>query len=141
MQPLAQPPLQLRPEISELSALTTYVEAFAAEHDMGPSDTYAFSLAAEELFANTIRHSHPPATSVEFSLTMNDGMVMATYSDDSSEFDPTLQAAPDTTLPVSEREFGGLGIHFMRKSMQQFGYSRAAGRNVVTFGRTITKHR
>jgi anti-sigma regulatory factor (Ser/Thr protein kinase) len=39
---------------------------------------------------------------------------------------------------VETRRIGGLGIHFIRKSMQNFQYSRLGNRNLLLFTRRIT---
>jgi len=133
-------PLRLQPEIAELDRLIEAIEAFAERHWFGPADTVAFALAAEELFANTVNHGLPQATSVEFGMAYGDGVATATYSDDGPEFDPTLHPAPDTTLAAAERKIGGLGIHFVRTAMPTFAYARRDGRNIVRFGRRLGRH-
>jgi anti-sigma regulatory factor (Ser/Thr protein kinase) len=104
-------PLRIKPEIGELDALIGFIEEFARCHGWAAADTHAFSLAAEELFANTVGHS----------------------------LDPTAHAEVDTTLPVEQRQIGGLGIHFIRRTMQTFTYQRVGERNVVCFGRPLTR--
>ncbi len=86
---LPDAPLRLRPEIAQLGALTAYIEAFAERTSWAAADTLAFTLAAEELLANTVRHSDPPARSVEFALKYSGDGALATYSDDGAMFDPT----------------------------------------------------
>ena len=135
--PPAPPVLRLRPELGELDRLTAFVEDFAMRHDWAMADTNAFSLAAEELFANTLRHSQPPASLVEFSIEADEQGATACYVDDGGEFDPTAPPEVDTTLPVEQRPIGGLGIHFIRRTMQTFEYRRDAGRNIVRFGRAL----
>ena len=125
-------PLRLLPEIEQLGALTSYIEEFAEGRGWAAADTMAFTLAAEELFANTVRHSEPAARTVEFLLTAADGKATAVYSDDAGEFDPTAFPEVDTSLPVEQRPIGGLGIHFIRKTMSKFGYRRS--------GRTERRH-
>lgn len=134
----APPPLRLRPDLDELAQLVSYIEAFAEQHTLGPSDTYALNLAAEELFANTVKHSHPPATLVEFSLRLDGDTVRATYLDDGAPYDPTQNTEPDTALGAEDRPIGGLGIHFIRKAMQNFSYSRQDGCNRIGFSRRLT---
>jgi len=130
-------PLCLRPEIGQLDVLTGFVEQFGQRHGWTPADTHAFSLAAEELFANTLRHSRPAASRIEFSLMADRDVATACYSDDGGEFDPTALPEVDTTLPLEQRPIGGLGIHFIRRTMQTFSYRRDRGRNVVQFGRAL----
>jgi anti-sigma regulatory factor (Ser/Thr protein kinase) len=132
-------PLRIKPEIGELDALIGFIEEFARCHGWAAADTHAFSLAAEELFANTVGHSLPAAQSVEFSLAIDGQDAVAQYSDDGSPFDPTAHAEVDTTLPVEQRQIGGLGIHFIRRTMQTFTYQRVGERNVVCFGRPLTR--
>lgn len=139
MQLSAQSPLRLSPELTQLPHLVAYIDTFAEKHGLNFADTNALTLAAEELFANTIEHSHPPANWVEFSLARADESVIATYADDAPPFDPTLQSESDTKAPVETRRIGGLGIHFIRKSMQNFQYARLGNRNLLLFTRRITR--
>jgi anti-sigma regulatory factor (Ser/Thr protein kinase) len=139
MQPTTLLPIRLRPELSELEQLVGYVESFANRQDLSPADANVLALAAEELFVNTATHSNPPANWVEYSLARCGDSVVATYSDDAQPYDPTQQEEPDTTLPVEARPIGGLGIHFIRKTMQSFHYARIDGRNVVTLTRRLVR--
>jgi len=122
-----------------LEQLAGYVESFALKQGLNPADTNALALAAEELFVNTVRHSHPPANLVEYALACSGDSAVTTYSDDAQPYDPTQQAAPDATLPVDVRPIGGLGIHFIRKTMQGFHYARIDGRNVITLTRRLVR--
>lgn len=98
----------------------------------------AFNLAAEELFANTVRHGAPPAIGVEFSLTVHNGFATAIYADDAGPFDPTIAPEADISLPQERRAIGGLGIHFIRRTMQVFSWRREGERNVIAFGRALS---
>jgi serine/threonine-protein kinase RsbW len=128
--------LRLKPDLGELSSLIATIETFAEEHGVGPADTLAFALAAEELFANTINHGKT-ATFAQFSLTLADSFLTAVYADDAPVFDPTEHAEPDTSLPAAERIIGGLGIHLIRRTMTVFRYARRDNRNEITFGRPL----
>lgn len=130
-------PLRLHPQLEELERMVGYIELFAEEQELRPKDVYALNLAAEELFANTIKHSHPPATLVELTLQREDGSIAVTYADDGPPFDPTLRAAVDTTLSAEERQIGGLGIHFILTTMTDFGYERRDGLNITRFRRRL----
>jgi anti-sigma regulatory factor (Ser/Thr protein kinase) len=130
-------PISLRPELSDLVRLVAYIEDFALRHDMPHTDSHAFMLASEELFANTISHSHPKATLIEFSLCAQGIHVAAVYTDDGSPFDPTLRSEAGTALPLEQRPIGGLGIHFIRRTMSTFRYQRSHDRNIITFGRDL----
>jgi len=132
-------PLRLRPERGELVRLAARVNDFAGAHGLVFADCHAFMLAAEELFANTLSHSYPPATLIEFTIVARESSALATYSDDGPPFDPTARPEVDTTLPLQSRTIGGLGIHFIRRTMSTFHYERRDGRNIVTFGRILSR--
>jgi serine/threonine-protein kinase RsbW len=127
--------LRFASAIASLPPLLEAIEAFAADNGLGTRDTHAFTLAIEELFANTLLHSNPAATTVEVLLQIEDENVLARYTDDGVPFDPTQLSSPDVTLPPDERRIGGLGIHLLRSTMSVFQYSHENGQNVVTFGR------
>ena len=59
-----------------------------------------------------------------------------TVEDEGLPFNPFARSAPDTTLSLEEREIGGLGIHLVRKMMDEVSYVRRTGRNVVN----VVKH-
>jgi anti-sigma regulatory factor (Ser/Thr protein kinase) len=131
-------PLRLRPERAELVRLAASVEDFSVAHGLAFTDSHAFMLAAEELFANTLSHSRTPVRLVEFTIAMRGSSALATYTDDGSPFDPTALPEVDTTLPLESRTIGGLGIHFIRRTMSTFHYERRDNRNIVTFGRVLS---
>jgi anti-anti-sigma factor len=64
--------------------------------------------------------------------------VSVTLTDDGSPFDPFGVPAPDTALPVEEQPLGGLGIHLVRRMMDEVSYHRAADRNVVVLAKRLT---
>ena len=129
--------LRLRPDLADLAALSEYIETFGDENGFSGGDIMAFNLAAEELLANTVRHGEPPASAVEFSLTVHNDFATAMYADDAGAFDPTIAPEADTSLPQQQRAIGGLGIHFIRRKMEIFSWRREGDRNVITFGRPI----
>ena len=102
----SDPPLRLRPEIGELDVLVGFVEEFGERHGWAISDTQAFSLAAEELFANTLRHGQSSASLIEFSMMSDNRSASACYSDDGLAFDPTAFPEVYTTLPIEQRPIG-----------------------------------
>jgi len=132
------PALRIPARIESLRSLSQYIESIGEENGLSGADIMAFNLAAEELLANTVRHGSPPATAIEFSLTVHNRFATATYADDAGPFDPTVAPEADTSLPQERRAIGGLGIHFIRRTMQVFSWRREGERNVIAFGRPLS---
>jgi anti-sigma regulatory factor (Ser/Thr protein kinase) len=45
--------------------------------------------------------------------------------------------SPDTNLPLEQRKIGGMGIHLVRKVMDEVLYQRKIEKNVVTLKKFI----
>ena len=57
--------------------------------------------------------------------------------DDGKEFNPLSYAEPDTDLSLDDRKIGGLGIHFVRKIMDDITYIRSDNKNILTLKKNI----
>jgi serine/threonine-protein kinase RsbW len=68
-------------------------------------------------------------------------VVEAVYQDNGAPFDPVQHAQVDTTLPSAERRIGGLGIHFIRRSMRSMRHQRLNGWNITLFERELIPHK
>ena len=64
------------------------------------------------------------------------GRVTVDVVDDGIPFDPTAAAAPDTSLEVEDRDVGGLGVHLVRKLMDEVAYRRDGDRNRLRFSKS-----
>jgi serine/threonine-protein kinase RsbW len=106
---------------------------FAETHALRDSVRRSLSVALDELLANALSHgvAGRHAVSVTVEVELDQERVRVTLTDDGSPFDPFGSAAPDTTLSVEERPIGGIGIHLVRRLVDEFSYRREDGCNVV----------
>ena len=61
-----------------------------------------------------------------------------TVSDDGVSFNPLAVAPPDMTVPLEQRQPGGLGIHLARSLTDEATYVRQDGRNVITLVKVVS---
>ena len=92
-------------------------------------------VAADEIFANIVRHSGATRWSLSVVLTHHPEGVRLVLSDDGKPFDPLVQRDPDTTLSAADRDIGGLGILIVKKTMSPVTYRRRNGKNILTMGK------
>ena len=92
-------------------------------------------VAADEIFANIVRHSGATRWSLSVELRRNPDGVRLVITDDGQSFDPLAHRDPDTTLSAAEREIGGLGILIVKKTMSPVNYRRRNGMNILTMGK------
>jgi anti-sigma regulatory factor (Ser/Thr protein kinase) len=111
-------------------------EAFAAfteTHAVPDTVRRSVNVALDELLANELTHGMAgrDTGSLTMELELDHERLKLTLTDDGPPFDPFSQAAPDTTLSIEDRPIGGLGIHLVRKLMDEISYERRDGHNVV----------
>jgi anti-anti-sigma factor len=115
---------------------------FADAHAVPAAIRRSMSVALDELLNNTIAYGFAGREGgggeVRIEVELRADRLCATLTDDGRPFNPFGMAAPDTALPVHERRIGGLGIHLVRRMMDEVGYHRRADRNVVILAKLLT---
>ena len=91
-------------------------------------------VAADEIFANIVRHSGATDWTMTVERTRHPDGIRLVITDDGKPFDPLSSRDPDTTLSAEERDVGGLGILIVKKTMSPVTYRRQNGRNILTIG-------
>jgi serine/threonine-protein kinase RsbW len=62
---------------------------------------------------------------------LNREEVIAEVKDDARAFNPLTAPEADVTTPLDEKTAGGLGIHLMRKLMDEIDYQRLEDGNLL----------
>lgn len=92
-------------------------------------------VAADEIFANIVRHSGASTWKVSVELTLNPDGVRLIFMDNGKPFNPLDRRDPDTTLCAEDRDVGGLGIFIVKKTMSPVTYRRNGEWNILTLGK------
>jgi anti-sigma regulatory factor (Ser/Thr protein kinase) len=64
-------------------------------------------------------------------MTLKGSRLVLMIEDDGIPFNPFQVEEPDVELTVEERGIGGLGIHLVRETMDEYHYQRRANKNIV----------
>ena len=109
------------------------LEKFAARHHFPERKLRDVQVALEEHLTNVLSYAYPDGAphqiSVRFAITPAE--LRVEVADDGCPFNPLEHPTPDTSLPIDERPIGGLGIHMIRKSLDQVEYRREQERNIL----------
>jgi anti-sigma regulatory factor (Ser/Thr protein kinase) len=123
----------------EVARVNAAFAEFADAHALPASVRRSMNVVLDELLINAIVYGFPEGArgevTVEAELLAD--RVRVTLTDDGRPFDPFAMAAPDTGLPLEERRIGGLGIHLVRRMMDEVSYHRRDDRNVVVLGKRL----
>jgi serine/threonine-protein kinase RsbW len=117
--------------LGELSRVHDLVSKFAAAEKLSPEVVFDLNVVLDELLSNVIKYGHVEGAGndIEVRLAVVDGVLEIRLEDDGKPFDPLSLPPPDLNRAFSEREPGGLGVHFVRNLMHEAEYARVAGRN------------
>ena len=128
-------------DTQEIPRLNDFVTEVCEAVGFTPEVSMQMTLALEEAVVNVMSYAYPPGMKgdVTVEAVSNDLRLKFTVTDSGKPFDPTVQAAVDTTLPARERRIGGLGIHIVRQLMDSINYERVDNYNVLTLRKAINK--
>lgn len=117
-----------------LQAMMDGAEAFLADNGVSDRAAAQMLVALDEvvsnIFAHGVREGEP---TVMVGLRIAGTQIAGEIVDDGIAFDPLAAAPPDTGLSVEDRPIGGLGLHIVRRTMDDIRYDRDHGRNRLRF--------
>jgi len=120
-----------------LSALGDFVCA----RQIPPPVVQAADLALEEHLTNVMSYAYEDARDHDIivRLEANDADFVIEVEDDGKPFDPTEAPKVDTSLPLDKKPIGGLGIHLIRRAMDEMRYTRQGNRNVLRMIKRLSR--
>jgi phosphoserine phosphatase RsbU/P len=129
----------LKNRVAEIARLGERLGEFAAVHQLTPSVLYDLNVALEEAVTNIISHGYSDHREHEIlvRIRVESGAVIVELKDDAPAFNPLTAPDPDVTAPLDERTAGGLGIHLMRKLMDDIEYQRLEDGNLLIMKKNI----
>lgn len=124
---------ELKSSLSELDRLCQNLETFGDKFGFSKKLIFEINLALDELFTNIISYGFKDDKEHIISVTLTpekDGLCLC-IEDDGTPFNPIDFETPDVACAVEDCKIGGLGIHIMKKLMDEVCYERCGGKNVL----------
>ena len=120
--------------LEEIAKVMTALEELADSAGLNVGVAQAAELVLDELLTNIISHGYSDTVQHKIAVEMLviDNALRIVISDDGICFNPFENKSPDLELSIDERDLGGLGIHLVKKFLDEYSYQRLEGRNVVT---------
>jgi anti-sigma regulatory factor (Ser/Thr protein kinase) len=122
----------LKNQPNEKQKVARALEQFGRDHKLPADVVHAADLALEEHLTNLMSYGFPDNREheIEVRLTLTSDFVIE-VEDDGPPFNPLQLPPVDTTVPLEQRPIGGLGIHLIRRFMDQIEYHSDGGKNVL----------
>lgn len=118
--------------IGNLDEIFAFVESFAASTRIVGEDLFALKLATEELFTNMVKYNSSEGDRISISLWRNGSMIGLELRDYRvAPTDPDEWSSADLSDPWHERKIGGMGVHLVRRTMDELEYTYERGTMIV----------
>ena len=132
---------ELKSSLSELDKLCRNLEAFGKKAGLSKKFIFEINLALDELFTNIISYGFDDDSEhiIKMTITPKNEELCMCIEDDGLPFNMTEFETPDVTCSVEECKIGGLGIHIIKKLMDDICYQRRGKKNVLTLKKKFAK--
>jgi serine/threonine-protein kinase RsbW len=124
---------------ASLNEIRDYYTQAAKEARLNKKSIHDVQLAVDEAASNIINHAYggEDKGEIECSYQVEPGKLEVVMRDHGKPFDPETVKPPDLKTDVSEREMGGLGLHFMRALMDRVEFTfNGQGGNILRMVKT-----
>jgi len=125
--------LGIRNVLSQLDAFLSRNPAFEAVR----AD---FGVALDEVVSNVVNYGYRGGSDrpIVVHVLVRAGCLEVEIVDEGEPFNPLERDAPDVTQTLDERPVGGLGIHIVKRLMDDVSYHREDGRNHLRFSKRLS---
>ena len=120
--------------LPELEHLAGELEMLGEEWGLPAKVVFNLNLVLEELITNTIFYGYrdKDAHQILIDFLIENNVIKVTIEDDGVEFNLFLSETPDDlNKPIEDRKIGGLGIHLVKKLMDDYEYQRNNNKNII----------
>jgi serine/threonine-protein kinase RsbW len=132
--------LRIASDVDELAAVRRFVRDTAVSAGVGRPEIDDMVQAVDETVTNVIVHGYRGAPGfVDLEIEAEDGALVVRVRDEAPQFDPTTLQAPDTSLPLDQRPFHGMGVFLTRELSDEVSYRYTEGGNELTIVKRYNK--
>jgi len=131
--------ITIKNRLPEIEKVVQSFETFADKQGLEVKIRREMKMVFDEMLNNIISYAFQQNEEheIEIRISLTTDCLTLVISDDGSPFNPFGLEAPDTDLPLEQRKIGGMGIHLVRKVMDDVLYQRKIEKNVVTLTKSI----
>jgi anti-sigma regulatory factor (Ser/Thr protein kinase) len=130
---------ELKNDLSELKALHRHLNIWGEDIGLPAISISRLNICLDELFTNIVSYGFDDDLehNIIFTLNGDNNFVIINIEDNGIPFNPLEKVDPDFPENVEDAKIGGLGIHIIRKLMDNVTYERKQGKNKLTMKKNI----
>jgi serine/threonine-protein kinase RsbW len=116
--------LEVTSKIDNLPVIIDFVGEKLVKFRADPEIISSVQLAVDEASTNIIKYAYREKEGLlKIIIELNDNELIITLINWGKPFDPASVPPPDLNATLEDRKIGGLGMHFIRKLMDEVTYS------------------
>jgi len=130
---------ELKNDLSELEALCQHLNKFGQVTGLAEACITDVNICLDELFTNIVSYGFADDLEhiIWFTMNLDNQVLTLTIEDEGIPFNPLEKKDPEIPADLIDVRIGGLGIHIVRKLMDDIHYNRKQGRNKLTMKKSI----
>ena len=125
---------ELKSDLSELETLFKHLNKFGQATGLTEACVTDINICLDELFTNIVSYGFGDGLEhiVRVALNLDEHVLTLKIEDDGIPFNPLEKKDPQIPDDLIDVRIGGLGIHIVRKLMDDIYYERKHGKNELT---------
>jgi serine/threonine-protein kinase RsbW len=130
---------ELKSDLSELKILNQHLNQFGQISGLSEACITDVNICLDELFTNIASYGFRDELEhiIRFTVILDDNVLTLTIEDDGIHFNPLEKKEPEIPADFIDVKIGGLGIHIVRKLMDDIRYERKQDKNKLTLKKFI----
>lgn len=130
---------ELKSDLSELESLCKHLNKFGRLTGLSEACITDVNIGLDELFTNIVSYGFADDLEhiIWFTMNLDNQVLTLTIEDEGIPFNPLEMKEPEVPADLIDVRIGGLGIHIVRKLMDDIRYNRKQGRNKLTMKKSI----
>jgi anti-sigma regulatory factor (Ser/Thr protein kinase) len=131
--------IELTNRLDQIATVMAALEKYSVRYNLGREVAQAAELALDELLTNIISYGYPEPGehSIQIELNIEQNVLKIVVVDDGTAFNPFQHGLHEQNVSLDERKIGGLGIHLVKKFVDDYSFQRLQERNIVTLYKSL----
>ena len=130
---------ELKNDLSELETLCQHLNKFGQDTGLSEACLTDINICLDELFTNIVCYGFKDKLEhlTLFLLQLSKDVLTVVIEDEGVAFNPLEKKDPEIPDDLKDVRIGGLGIHIVRKLMDELHYERKDGKNKLTLKKRV----
>lgn len=125
---------KLKNDISELKTLCQHLNHFGQVYGLSEALIPEINICLDELFTNIVLYGFKDDLehTIRFRINLTGSALILNIEDNGIPFNPLIKKESELPADINKAKIGGLGIHIVKKLMDDIWYERKRGKNRLT---------